>query len=733
MTLLHFRTRTIFALAMFVGASASPLRADEGMFPMSELGRIDLAAHGIRLTAEELFNPAAVSLVDGICRVNGCTGSFVSPDGLIITNHHCAYDAIQKASTPENDLLANGFHAGSREREIPAPDYQVRITESYRDVSAEVLAAVQPAASQPALTGLDRAKAIERRRKELELAAEEENPGLRAEVAEMFAGKTYVLFLYTWLKDVRLVFAPPSSIGNFGGEVDNWEWPRHTGDFSFMRVYTAPDGSAATYDAANVPYHPKRVIAVNPNGVVENDAVFLLGYPGRTVRHRTASFVQYERDVRLPRMVSSGQRQIEVMAAMGADDRAVELKHSSRIKSLANVEKRGRGQLQGIRRADIEERRLAEEAALAEALAAEPEKRSEYLNLLIEIEAVYHEMSAAAPFEMGLDQLRTAVRAGAFGWFVVDARHERAKENDLDREAPFMDRNFEQTRKANEVAMADWHGPTDEVMLLDALFALLKVREARELEGLQEILANPASIPEKATSLIRTTRLGEAAFVAECLVMDEKDFGGVNDPLLRLVSTLAPRWREIRELEKRREGHLAQLYGRLIELKQEAQTADFVPDANATLRLTFGRVRSYSPADGMIKTPITTLEGVIEKTTGTDPFITPQGVIDQFQKRNFGPFALADSGRLPVAILYDTDTTGGNSGSPVLDGDGRLVGVNFDRCFEATINDFAWNDAYSRSIGVDIRYVLWITGIVYSANDLLAEMGVSAATGDSPK
>jgi hypothetical protein len=295
--------------------------ADDGMFPMSELPRLDLCARGIQLTADELFNPDRVSLVDGICRVNGCTGSFVSGSGLILTNHHCAFDAIQKASTPARDLLQNGFIAATATDEIPAPDYQVRITEQYRDVSQEVLSAVPAGASH-----LERTKAIERRRKELEIAAEKQQPGLRAEVAEMFAGRTYVLFLYTWLKDVRLVFAPPAAIGNFGGEVDNWEWPRHTGDFSLMRAYTAPDGSSAVYSPNNVPYKPKRVLRVEPSGVDEGDAVFLLGYPGRTARHRTASFLTWEQKVRLPLTVELYQWQIAEMEKAGTSDRA---RHSS--------------------------------------------------------------------------------------------------------------------------------------------------------------------------------------------------------------------------------------------------------------------------------------------------------------------------------------------------------------------------------------------------------------------
>ncbi|MFY8201249.1 MAG: S46 family peptidase, partial [Pirellula staleyi] len=247
---------------------ASSLQADEGMFPISELARLNLQNKGMQLTPGELFNSEQVSLVDGICRVNGCTGSFVSSDGLIITNHHCAFDAIQKASTSANDFLQKGFIAKERSEEIPASGYNVRITEGYSDVSAKVLSAVTDN-----MTFLERTKAIEKRRKQIEQTAEQENKGLRAEVAEMFAGKTYVLFLYTYLKDVRLVFAPPISIGAFGGEADNWEWPRHTGDFSFMRAYTAPDGSSADYSPNNIPFHPKRPIKVAPQGVNEEDFV----------------------------------------------------------------------------------------------------------------------------------------------------------------------------------------------------------------------------------------------------------------------------------------------------------------------------------------------------------------------------------------------------------------------------------------------------------------------------
>lgn len=714
----HYRNLAVLVFVLLDFSSSSNILAEDGMYPMSELPGLNLAEKGIELKADQLFNPDQVSLVDGICRVNGCTGSFVSSSGLIITNHHCAFDAIQKASTPQNDLLANGFTASTFADEISAPDYQVRITENYRDVSAEILSSVTES-----MSFLDRTKAIERRRKELEVAAEKENPGLRAEVAEMFTGKTYLLFLYTYLKDVRLVFAPPASVGNFGGEVDNWEWPRHTGDFSFMRAYTAPDGSSATYASDNIPYQPKRFIQVAPEGVDENDAVFLLGYPGRTARHKTASFLRYEQDVRLPGIVDLYNWQIDEMQKAGATDRGVEIKHSSRMRYLANTEKRSRGQLLGLRRANIVATRTDQETALQNFILADATRTAKFGSLLKDIDAVYAEMSQASPLELNLVQLRSACRAAAFGYFVYDAAVERTKP-DLEREPAYMDRNFAQSVQEVKVAMADWHPATDQIMLAGMLERLSQIPAAHAIEPLKSVVSDPAKFPLIAESMVSRTRLGDVHFVEECLKKSPKELQQLDDPLLKLMEQLHPVFLKLRETDKVRDGRLSQLYGSLIEVKQQFLATEFVPDANSTLRFTCGRIRAYSPADAVIRTPISTLKGVIEKTTGVEPFITPDPVLRKYHAGEFGSFAHPRLGQVPVDILYDTDTTGGNSGSPVFNSKGQLVGVNFDRCFEATINDFAWNKDYSRSIGVDIRYVLWITGMVYNANHLLEEMGV---------
>ena len=703
----------LLALVLLI-FSTTQLRAEEGMFPISSIDQLGLSKKGLQLTATEIFNPDGTCLLDGICRVNGCTGSFVSGNGLIITNHHCAYRAIQSASTAENDWLKNGFFSKSMEQEIPAAGYVVRITESYKDVSAEVLAAVNET-----MTAAERSKAVAKRRKELEKKAEEENPGMRADIAEMFTGKTYVLFFYTFIRDVRLVFAPPSSVGNFGGAVDNWEWPRHTGDFSFMRAYVAPDGSMADYDTANVPYKPKRHIQVSSAGANENDFVFLLGYPGRTARHKTASFLEYEQNVRLPYVVDLNQWQIATMDSMSKNDRGVALKHSSRKQSLANVEKRSRGQLKGLRRANIVAKRRAVEAELQSFIDSDPTRKERYGSLLKEIDQVYANLGESANYTLTLNNLVSACRGMGLAYTIFDAASERAK-SDLDREATYMNRNFERTVGRAVLGWKDWHRETDMKMLAEMKQRLRKIEKANSTAVVKAFLDNE-SIGDEAFA---KSKFNDEAFIRSLFTKSADELKKVDDPFLQAVIGLYPEFVRLREQVKASDGELGRLYGELIGVKQEFQKTNFVPDANGTLRMTYGNVKGYSPEDAVYKSPATTLRGVIEKTTGQEPFVTPNRIRELYDKGEFGNFLHPKLNQIPVALLYNTDTTGGNSGSPILNNRGQLVGVNFDRAFEATINDFAWNESYSRSIGVDIRYVLWITGKVYQSRHLLDEMGV---------
>jgi len=716
--------RIALSWVILIGAVTVSQRvtADEGMFPISMIDRLDLKSEGLNLTPQQIFNPDDICLVDGICRVNGCTGSFISPDGLIITNHHCAYRAIQSASTAENDYLKNGFQAATRDQEVPSPGYTVRITESYQDVSNQVLEAVQPEMGFG-----DRTRAIERRIKEIEQQAEQQHLGQRAEVAEMFAGKSYVLFLYTFIKDVRLVFAPPSAVGVFGGAQDNWEWPRHTGDFTFMRAYVGPNGEAAEYSPKNVPFQPKRPLQVAAAGVNEGDFVMLLGYPGRTARHKTSDYLCYQRDVYLPSIVDLYQWQINVMEEDGKADRSVALKHTGRIQGLANVEKRSRGQLKGLNRAKLVEKRVAVEQGLQKFILSDPNRSKKYASVLSDIRSVYKEMETAAPVEFHRIQLFNACRTLSMAFRIVDGAMQKSMP-DLEREPAFMDRNIDRTIGRLRVDRKNLVKKTD-AKITAGMLERMRTAET----GLFEMFDDPKVktdgdwkdvCRQTGKDIVMRSKLSDEEFLEKCLKMDAQQLAQTDDIAIQIALHCYPELMKIRTKHKEREGKLSKLYGKLITVKSQFLAKNFVPDANSTLRLTMGSVKGFSPEDAVYKSPITTLKGVMDKTTGAHPFVTPKQVIEKYEQRDFGPFVHKQLDEVPVAILYDTDTTGGNSGSPILNNKGELVGVNFDRAFEATINDFAWNKDYSRSIGVDIRYVLWITGRVYGAKHLMEEMGI---------
>ncbi len=709
----------LLLLPLLIPALA-PSGSEEGMYPVSEIGKLDLRAKGLEMAPEDIFSPDRVGLIYGIVQV-GATGSFVSPDGLILTNHHVAFGAAQAASTSAHDFIHDGFLARMRGQEIEAKGMTARITESFRDISAEVLAAVKPSMDAAART-----EAVERRTKEIVAAAEKAAPGKRAEVAEMFAGKTYVLFLYTHLKDIRLVYVPPRSIGEFGGEEDNWMWPRHTGDFSFLRAYVGPDGGPADFSSANVPYKPKRFLKVAPEGVRENDFVFLLGYPGRTYRHATSPFLAFEEEVRMPYVADWYAWQIDLMEKMGQGDRAVALKHAARIKGLANTMKNYRGKLQGMKRVGIVERKREEESRLEAFIAADPALKARYAGLLEEFAALYGEVRANAEYRLVMGYLRSNVNLLGFASTIYEASIERPKK-DLDREPAYMDRNFAQTKRRVAMALDNFYEPTDRSIFKELLLRGARLEAARRLPLFAGIAV--AADPDRAASalvddLYRRTRLADKAFVLAALDKTAAEIEALGDPLIKLAAELYPETKALRNQEDAWSGTIDALTPRLLEVQSRFEAQGFIPDANSTLRLTFGRVRGYSPADAVFYRPFTTVDGVVEKTTGREPFDTPAGLLDLVRARDFGRFKPEGFTSVPACILYDADTTGGNSGSPVLNARGELVAVNFDRTYEATINDYAWSPEYSRSIGVDIRYVLWVTEKYARADFLLREMGI---------
>ncbi len=713
------RTVAAFLFCGLLVAPASAASVDEGMYPISELLKLDLRAKGLEIDPAEIYSTDK-GLIFAIVSV-GATGSFVSPDGLFVTNHHVVFGAVQAASTRENDYLRNGFLARTKAEEIQAKGMTARITESFEDVSAEVLSAVKPDMDYAART-----KAVERRIKEIVARTEKVQPGKRAEVAEMFTGKTYILFIYTYLKDIRLVYVPPRSIGEFGGEEDNWMWPRHTGDFSFLRAYVAPDGSPADYSSQNVPFKPRRYLRIEPHGVDEGDFVFLLGYPGRTYRHSTASFLAYEENVRMPFVVDWYAWQIDLMEKMGAEDRGVALLHASRIKGLANTMKNYRGKLKGMKRLGLVERRREEEKALQQFIEADPKRREAYGTILTDIAAVYEGYRKSFDYEMVLGYLSRSVNMLGTASSVHEAAVERRKP-DLERESAYMDRNFPRTKQRLLLGLRNYYEPTDKAIFRELILKATKLPPASRIKPLDEALAGDFSeraINEYLDKIYSVSRMNDSQFVEGLLEMKPEELAKVQDPFLDLARALTPAVQEIREKQRVRRGILDPLYAKLSDVKELFLGKNFIPDANSTLRLTYGRIKGYEPVDAVYYSPITTLKGVIEKTTGREPFDTPPALADLFRKRDFGAFEHPRLQDVPVCILYDTDTTSGNSGSPVLNARGELVGINFDRTYEATINDYAWSEEYSRSIAVDIRYVLWVTQKFGQADSLLKELGL---------
>ncbi|MEZ0453524.1 S46 family peptidase [Sphingobacterium thalpophilum] len=698
----------------------SKANPDEGMFPLSELHRAGLKKAGLKISEKDIYNPGNVGLVDALVQVSGCTGSFVSNKGLIITNHHCAFSAVQLASTAINNYLKNGFVAQSQEQEIEAKGLKIRITDSYEDVSNKILNAVANI-SDP----VERINTIKRKQEELVRQAEKEDPTIKAEVSEMFIGKSYVLFRYKTIEDVRLVYIPRQNIGEFGGETDNWVWPRHTGDYSFLRAYVGKDGKSAPYSKDNVPYQPKKHLKVNPNGVKENDFTFILGYPGRTFRHRPAQYIRYQQEYLLPYVSNLYDFQNRQMEEAGKDNTDVALSLATRIKRNANVLKNYRGKLKGLRGIDLLSTKKQEDEALAAFISSKPELKDKYGNLLSDIDAYYQVSDQDALKELWINNiysstslLRVARDLNAFKAALANERSPQSTKQ-------LFEYNIESFKKNIKDIYASYNKQADQRIFGKMLEDAAAFQGKNQIASIQKLQLNPQMANNYATQAIDESKLADQNYILNSVLADANTLLQFNDKLLDVQNELDKDITTFAAEQKRREGVLNKLMGDYVAVKEIFQAKYFIPDANSTLRLTYGHIKGYSPADATYMKPFTTIEGIIQKgNLGLPEFDYPQEIKTAYLNKNFGPYLMKDLGSVPVNMLYDMDTTGGNSGSPIMNANGELIGVNFDRAYDATINDFAWNESYSRSIGVDIRYVLWVADKIDNAHFILKEMGV---------
>lgn len=711
-----FRLHSVLFVASILVLTVFAKMPDEGMYPLSEIAKLDLKKAGLKITTADVYSPGKTSLIDALVRVGGCTGSFISKDGLIITNHHCAFDYVRQASTVENNYLENGFYAGNREKEIPAQGLTCMITESYTDVSKQILAAADSAKLPQ-----ERIPLIQKKIKELVREEEARDAGLKVEVSEMFTGKTYVLFRYRILKDVRLVFIPPRSIGDFGGDADNWVWPRHTGDFSFLRAYIGKDGKPAEYAIDNVPYSPKKFLKVNPNGVDENDFVFVLGYPGRTFRHQPSRYLEFQEMFQLPYISGLYKSFIDIYQEAGAVNPALALKFSSRIKSLANTQKNYDGKILGMKRLGLTAQKKAEDAQLQEYILQDAKRAAACKDVLVDIGKVYDEQFMLGRANFAIGQLRSRIVPTALANQLLEYRAELRKD-EKERKAAYSAKNLPSTLKGISENLPEVELGVDITILTRLLGEAAKLTEFKNFAPLKPFAGSTEECRQAVSNLLKGSLVYDSAAYMQTLtsVTDVE----VKDKLVAFLREVSDEYKRYEKQYDELNGKLNTLLPKYIEAKSEWKKSGFIPDANSTLRLTYGYIRGYSPADATYYRPITTLRGAIEKSSAGGVYSLNAKVRELYEKKDFGRYRNKKLNDVPVAILYNMDTTGGNSGSPVMDAEGNIIGVNFDRAFEATINDFAWSESYSRSIAVDIRYVLWVVEKVGNAPALIQEMGL---------
>ena len=647
-----------FLLAALLAVVMQPLKADEGMWlPALISQRIeDMQAKGLKLSAEDIYSVNQASLKDAVVLFgSGCTGELVSDQGLLFTNHHCGYSYIQKHSSVEHDYLKDGFWALNRGEELPNPGLTVRFLERMEDVTAQVLKGYKPGK----MDELDRIKIVRKNSEKLKEQAVKDGKGLKASVEALYYGNQYFLFVFREYTDVRLVGAPPSSIGKFGGETDNWMWPRHTGDFSIFRIYAGKDNLPADYSEDNIPYTPKKSLKISRAGVKEGDFTFVYGCPGSTQEYVHSDAVKYISEVSDPEKIALRTTRLQIMKKYMDKSQAVRIQYSSKYAGVANAWKKWQGEAKGLKKMKTVATKQAYEARFREWA-----RGTEYKDVLDNLAYIYAERNA---LYRAYEYYNETVRS-------------------IERLRMVSGRPFE---------MKDYYQPIDE----ETFVALMEAFD-KNLDDAYK----PAYFLQK-----RAEYDSMEAWKDDVFASDE-DARALSDALDAFYR--GPIVSKVRSLNE----SLQLVYRDYMRAQMafEPEKA-FYPDANLTLRVAYGHVEGYRPADAIYYHPVSTLRGIIEKDNpDIFDYNIPQTLRDIYARGGHED--------QPVCFLATNHTTGGNSGSPVLNAEGNLIGINFDRVWEGTLSDLAFDPDVCRNISLDVRYILFIIKEIGRADYLLDEM-----------
>jgi hypothetical protein len=705
--------------AVLLSSIPAAFAFDEGMFTPDQIARLPLKQKGLKINPSQLYNPDGVDISDAVIRLSiGCTAEFVSPKGLILTNHHCAFDALVSASTPGMDYVENGFKADSTANELPAKDYSIFITERVEDVTAKVTKGAEN------LSGDARAQLIKKNTEALQQAEQAKAPqGSTIRIQSLNSGFFHYLYQTKQIKDVRVVYAPPRNIGVFGGDPDNFEWTRHTGDFTFLRAYVAPDGSSAEYSTANVPYQPKKHLTINIGGIKENDFVFVMGYPGSTTRYRESQSIDFSEKVNFPFLASYLEARSNALRKVGETNEEKRIKYQSDIANLDNYNKVYEGSSLAVRRADTVAKRKAEEAKFAEWVAANPQRQARYGEVLPGLQRVSNEFYGSSQRDLLIRTMPPATTPVFRQIYEAISAIQQGKKLSGD----------EKQKKLAELQKiyADREPILEREMIK---FFLLKMAELPDDQKFQsaETLFNRFEGRERRAAeetFAESIAEGKAFDTPEKIIAlyDESinDLRKDHPNIVDFMTAFAQEKAAVTARTAKFNAEIDNLRRLYQQGMAEMKNAQPYPDANSSLRFTYGYIKGYSPREAVSYSPFTTIKGMIEKDTGVNPFDVPQKLKDLQNARDFGRYGVGDS--VPVNFLATTDIIGGNSGSPLLNAYGEQVGLVFDGNYEGLGNDLFYNPDYGRTIAVDIRYVLFVTEKFAGAKWIVDEMTIKGS------